>query len=74
MLRVNYRRPEDLPTHKRDFPPREPPQRSSSDGSGQLALLVALYLFAMCVGLAALVRWTPVTFPNSAIAEIVAGR
>ena len=77
MHRVNYRLPEDLPTHQRDFfPPREPPEsvQRSGDGSGQIALLVGLYLLAMSLGLAALVRWTPVTVPNTAIAEIVAGR
>ena len=74
MYRVHYRRPEDLPTPQRDFPPREPPERSSGDGSGQLALLVALYLLAMYVGLAALGMMSPQIVPNSAIAEIVAGR
>lgn len=75
MLRVNYRRPEDLPTYQRDFPPREPPEglQRSGDGSGQLALMVALYLFAMCAGLALLTRFTT-TFPNTTAAEIVAGR
>ena len=73
MFRVNYRRPEDLPPHQRDFPPRAGVQRSG-DGSGQLALMVGLYLLAMCLGLAALVGFTPNVLPNSAIAEIVAGR
>ena len=76
MYRVNYRRPEDLPTPQRDFPPREPPEgvQRSGDGSGQLALMVGLYLLAMCIGLAALGMMTPEIVPNTAIAEIVAGR
>ena len=75
MFRVNYRRPEDLPLHQRDFPPRAPAEATHrSDGSGQLALMVGLYLAAMCIGLAMLVGLAPSVVPNTAIAEIVAGR
>jgi hypothetical protein len=76
MFRVHYRRPEDLPPHQRDFPPRAPAEgvQRSGDGSGQLALLVGFYLLAMCLGLAALVGLAPSVVPNTAIAEIVAGR
>ena len=79
MFRVNYRPPELLPPHQQDFPPRRPSEviqrgeRSGFDGSGQLALMVALYLFAMCAGLALLTRFTT-TFPNTTAAEIMAGR
>ena len=66
MFRVNYRRPEDLPSHQRDFPPRALAQHG--DGSGQLALMVGLYLLAMSAGLALLVGVTPLTQPNTAIA------
>jgi hypothetical protein len=52
MLRVNYARPEQMPWHQRDFPPRELPERASSAaGSRSLALFVASYLVAMCMGI-----------------------
>jgi hypothetical protein len=76
MFRVNYRRPESLPSHQRDFPPREPPvelQGRGDDGSWQLALMVGAYLVAMCVGLALLVRVIPDAVPNTDTAEILAG-
>jgi hypothetical protein len=72
--RVNYRPPEALPPHQRDFPPRRPSKEMQRDGSGQLVLMVALYLVALCIGLAALVRLTPGTEPNVVTAEIMAGR
>jgi hypothetical protein len=81
MYRVNYRPPEALPSHQRDFPPRPPSERiqqrrepAGRDGSGRLALMVALYLLALYLGLAGLVRFTPGTEPNVVTAEIKAGR
>lgn len=75
MFRLNYRPPEALPPHHGDFPPREPSegiQRGGDDGSWQLALMVGLYLIAMCAGLALLV--TLPTELNTETAEILAGR
>jgi hypothetical protein len=76
MDRVNYRPPEALPPHQRDFPPREPPEgtQHSDDGSWQLALMVGAYLVAMCAGLVLLVGATSQTEPNTTTAEIMAGR
>lgn len=73
MFRVHYRQPEALPPHQRDFPPREPSEeRMGGDGSWQLALMVGLYLVAMCAGLALLVGVTSQTEPNTT--QILAGR
>jgi hypothetical protein len=74
MNRVHYRRPEDLPPHQRDFPPREAPQgiqRSGDDGSWVLALMVGAYLAAMVVAFALLVRVNP---PSQQNTQTVAGR
>jgi hypothetical protein len=52
MFRVNYLRPEQMPSHQRDFPRRELPDgASSAAGSHSLALFVASYLVAMCMGI-----------------------
>lgn len=78
MFRVNHRPPDLHPAHQRNFPPRKPPEgihrNGSADGSEQLALMVACYLVAMCVGLAALASFAPITVPNTTTAEIIAGR
>ena len=78
MFRVNYRPPESLPLHQRDFPPR-PAFRARDagrrdDGSHQLALMVALYIVAMLGGLILLGNLTTWTAPNTVSAEILAGR
>ena len=78
MLRVNYRPPESLPLHQRDFPPRRSlREREASrrdDGSHQLALMVALYLAAMLGGLVLLGNLTAPTTASITTAEILAGR
>ena len=51
MFRVNYVRPEQMPSHQRDFPRREEPELSSAAGSGGLGTLVACYLIAMLAGI-----------------------
>jgi hypothetical protein len=52
MLRVNYKRPEEMPSHHRDFPERDheegPRAVSASQGLG---LLVFGYLIAMFAGI-----------------------
>jgi hypothetical protein len=50
MLRVNYVRPEQMPSHQRDFPRREEPELPATSGSGGLFLMVACYLIAMFAG------------------------
>jgi hypothetical protein len=73
MFRINYRPCELSPPHQRDFPPAEEQRGagSSNDGSWQLALMVGLYLVAMCAGLALLSRFST-TVPNTVTAEIIA--
>jgi hypothetical protein len=51
MFRINYLRPEQMPPHQRDFPPRERSELPSADGSQALALMVAWYLVAMFAGI-----------------------
>jgi hypothetical protein len=76
MFRINYRPPELLPPHQRDFPPKKLLEERSSgdDGSWQLALMVGLYLVAMCAGLALLGLFTSPTEVNTVTAHILAGR
>lgn len=77
MFRVNHRPPEALPPHQQDFPPRRPSEEirgERSDGSWQLALMVGLYLVAMCAGLALLGNFTSPIVQNTTTAEIMAGR
>jgi hypothetical protein len=51
MLRVNYLPPERMPSHQRDFPPREPHERLFGHRlPHSLALMVASYFIAMGVG------------------------
>ena len=74
MFPVNYRPPEHLPPHHRDFPPRTPAKHIEphfhADGSGALALMVAFYLVAMFTGLGLL--GTFASEPNITSAEIMA--
>jgi hypothetical protein len=51
MLRINYMRPEQMPSHQRDFPRRQQPELSGAAGSQGLALMVAWYLVAMFAGI-----------------------
>ena len=75
MLRVHYRAPEALPSHQRDFPARPPSvELPGADGSNQLALLVALYLFALIGGIVLLGKITSTAIPNTVSAEILADR
>jgi hypothetical protein len=76
MFRIYYRPPELLPPHQRDFPPKKLLEECSSgdDGSWQLALMVGLYLIAMCAGLALLGLFTSPTEVNTVTAHILAGR
>jgi hypothetical protein len=72
MMRVNYVRPEQMPSHQRDFPPRESEGTSSAAGSHALAVMVASYLVAMCMGLLLLGYLTaPVQQQAGAAAAIV---
>jgi len=81
MFRVNYRSPEALPLHQRDFPPRGASENREdrdvsrrAEGSHQLALMVALYLVAMVGGIVLLGNLTATIIPNTMSAEILAGR
>ena len=75
MLRVNYRAPESLPSHQRDFPPRRPSgEIPGAEGSHQLALMVACYLLALFAGIVLFGHLTAATIPNTVTAEIIAGR
>jgi hypothetical protein len=69
MLRVNYKRPEEMPSHHRDFPERyhleEPRAVSESQGLG---LLVAGYLIAMLAGILLLGHLTRTPSPAGAAA------
>jgi hypothetical protein len=52
MYRINYLRPEQMPPHQRDFPPRpQPEELPGAAGSRALALMVAGYLVAMFAGI-----------------------
>jgi hypothetical protein len=77
MWRINYRRPESLPPHQRDFPPRGLPdgreESRQADGSHQLVLMVALYVLAMVGGLVLLSNLTTPT-NDIATAENTAAR
>jgi hypothetical protein len=71
MLRVNYVRPEQMPSHQRDFPRREEPELPSAGGSGGLGPMVACYLIAMFAGILLLGYLTAPRLPNtSAIAQL----
>jgi hypothetical protein len=51
MYRNNDLRPEQMPPHQRDFPPKERSELRSADGSRALALMVAWYVVAMFAGI-----------------------
>jgi hypothetical protein len=68
MLRVNYVRPEQMPSHQRDFPRREEPELPSAVDSGGLGLMVACYLIAMFIGILLLGCLTAPRPPDTASA------
>jgi hypothetical protein len=69
MLRVSYKRPEEMPSHHRDFPERHDrePLRAGSASQG-LGLLVAGYLVAMFAGILLLSHLTRTSSPAGAAA------
>lgn len=69
MFRVNYLRPERMPSHQRDYPRNERPEEPRAlGGSGQLALMVAGYLLALLVAILLLGILTPTSPPRSVVA------
>ena len=69
MLRVHYKRPEEMPSHHRDFPERHHLQgRGETSASQGLGLLVAGYLIAMVAGILLLGHLTRTPSPASATA------
>jgi len=67
MFRINYLRPERMPSHQRDFPHRErPTEPIALQGSGELWLMVGGYLLAVLVGILLLGALTP-TLPQRSI-------
>ena len=74
MFRVNYRSPETLPLHQRDFPPRRTEGIPSAEGSRELFILVAAYLVALFSGIVVLGTLATPTVPNTTTAEIMASR
>jgi uncharacterized membrane protein len=61
MLRVNYVRPEQMPSHQ-----REEPELPSAAGSRGLGLMVACYLMAMLAGILLPGYLTAPRLPNTA--------
>ena len=57
-------RPEQMPSHQRDFPRREEPELPS--GSGGLGLMVVCYLIAMFAGVLLLGYLTAPKLPDTA--------
>jgi hypothetical protein len=52
MFRINYLRPEQMPPHQRDFPPREQLQElPGAAGFRALVMMVAWYIVAMFAGI-----------------------
>jgi hypothetical protein len=75
MFRINYRTPESLPHHQRDFPSRKGAgELPSAEGSRELGLMVTGYVVALLGGIILLGYLTAPTIPNSVTAEILAGR
>ena len=74
MFRVNYRPPEALPPHQRDFPPRAARELPGAEGSHQLAFLVASYVAALIAGIVLLGQLTPSTIPATASTQVVVAR
>jgi hypothetical protein len=73
VFRINYRLPDDLPSHQRDFPPRytTAPAGHHARDSAFLGLLVAGYLLALLGGIVLLRMLTPVSaITNAATGEI----
>jgi hypothetical protein len=69
MLRVNYKRPEEMPSHHRDFPERSDGERLRAGSASQgLGLLVAGYLVAMFAGILLLSHLTRTSSPAGAAA------
>jgi len=69
MLRVNYKRPEEMPSHHRDFPERYDGERLRAvSASRGLGLLVAGYLVAMFAGILLLGHLTRSSSPAGAAA------
>ena len=66
MFRVNYVRPEQMPSHQRDFPRREEPELPAISGSAGLCLMVACYLIAMFAGVLLLGYLTASRPPDTA--------
>jgi hypothetical protein len=75
MFRVHYRPPEALPSHQRDFPPRQASKElPGAEGSNGLALMVAWYVAALIAGIVFLGHLTATTIPQTATAETIDGR
>ena len=52
VYRINHLPPEQTPSHQRDFPRRDDAREAKgASNSGELLLLVLLYLLAMFVGI-----------------------
>ena len=69
MFRINYLRPERMPSHQRDFPRRERPEEPIAlRGSEELWLMVAGYLLALFVGILILGALTPTSPRTSVVA------
>jgi hypothetical protein len=75
MFRINYLRPEQMPSHQRDFPRRDQlPEVPGAAGSRALALMVAWYLVAMFAGILLLGYLTVSERPSTATAAAVGSR
>jgi hypothetical protein len=75
MLRVHYRPPESLRSHQRDFPPRRPSgEIAGSEGSLQLAFVVACYVVVLFAGIVLLGQLAASNIPNTTSDEVVVGR
>lgn len=61
VLPLNYKPPEQLPLHQRDFPPRDIAHLPHARDSGFLLLMVIGYLLALLGGIVLLRVLTPTT-------------
>jgi hypothetical protein len=69
MLPVNYKRPEEMPSHHRDFPERYHGEGARAVSASQgLGLMVACYLIAMLAGILLLGHLTRTSSPAGAAA------
>ena len=66
MLHVNHVRPEQMPSHQRDFPRREEPEFPGASGSGSLRVMIGCYLIAMFAGILLLGYLTALKLPTTA--------